>query len=519
MAQPRVIFIDDEKCFRDGIELSLKALFGTNRAFDVEFFSHPSEALDSIKKNPFNVFLVFMDHHFHEASGKLTLGADFIKPIKRINSYIEVVIMSGDQTPESLRLWLKNGADKFLYKEFVGGNEKLQIFISEALTKFRSKFDVLLDDQNRSKARVPAELKSIGLVSVAPSMKAIAELVLQSAASDLSVLIFGDTGTGKELIARAIHQNSLRKNKEFLTIDCTQFRKSDLMASELFGSEKGAFTGAETKPGLLELANGGTVFLDEVHHLSEDAQAKLLRFLQERTIRRVGGKVEKHVDVRLVFAAKPLLKDLVAEDKFLVDLLYRMKEIKIDLPNLVERSGDIEVLCEYFLEKHAGSNGTIMPKRFHPDSLDLLRTYSWPGNVRELENLIKRLVVLVNESIILPDQIRKFGELDTLGACGELFTFESIGEMSLRHENELRILILKTYQACDYNMSETARKLGIARTSLISQCNALGISESMEVSTKRQVAENKADFRRILDNSMRFVNSVLESRNDNHVRR
>ena len=172
MEQPRVIFIDDEKCFRDGIEISIDLQFGSNRAFDVEFHSHPEIALESIKKNPFNVFMIFMDHHFRESKDKTTLGANYIKDIKRINSYIEVIMMSTDQTPESLRLWLQNGADKFLYKEFNNQNEKLQVFISEALTKFRSKFNGLLENQHRGIARIPDELKKIGLVSVAPSMKA-----------------------------------------------------------------------------------------------------------------------------------------------------------------------------------------------------------------------------------------------------------------------------------------------------------------------------------------------------------
>ncbi|MFN9068446.1 MAG: response regulator, partial [Bdellovibrionales bacterium] len=149
MEQPRVIFVDDESCFRDGLKISLDSAFGADRAFDVEFHSHPDLALESIKKNPFNVFLVFMDHHFHESKEKTILGADFIRPIKRVNSYIEIVMMSSDTTPESLRLWLKNGADKFLYKEFVGQQEKLQIFITEALTKFRSKFNGFLGNSSR----------------------------------------------------------------------------------------------------------------------------------------------------------------------------------------------------------------------------------------------------------------------------------------------------------------------------------------------------------------------------------
>ncbi len=512
MILPRVIFIDDEKCLQDGISISMDQLFGSNKAFDIEFYAHPDQAIESIKLNPFNVFLVFMDHHFRESKEKTTLGADFIKPIKRINSYIEVVMMSGDTSPESLRLWLRNGADKFIYKDFGNQNDKLQIFISEALTRFRSKFNDLIGDQSSKISNIPEELKKVGLISVAPSMKATAELILQSASSDLSVLIFGETGTGKELVAKAIHENSKRKGKEFQTIDCTQFKKSELIASELFGSEKGAFTGAESKIGLLEMAHGGTIFLDEVHHLGEQAQAMLLRFLQDRKVRRVGGKTEKYVDVRLVFAAKPILKDYVNEEKFLADLLYRMKEIKIDLPKLVERANDLEVLCEFFLIKYSSTENNKIAKRLHPDSVDILKSYSWPGNVRELENLIKRLSVLVSEPIILPEHIEKFGELNLDSMISKNMPSESHEKMKSRHENEFRSLILKTYSSCDYNLSETARKLEVARTSLRSQCVALGIWESMDVPGKKSQANDQSDLKRMLDNSMRFMTSVLEVR-------
>ena len=512
MLQPRVIFIDDERCFQDSLEISIDIAFGSNRAFDVEFYQHPQTALDSIKRNPFNVFLVFMDHHFHESSSKTILGADYIRPIKHINSYIEIVMMSADKSPDSLRLWLKNGADKFLYKEFAGQNEKLQIFITEALTKFRSKFGGFIDNRSRLVNSVPDSLKKIGVISLDTQMKAAADLVLQSAISDLSVLIFGETGTGKELIARAIHENSTRKEKPFRTIDCTQFKKSELIASELFGSEKGAFTGAESKMGLFETANGGTVFLDEVHHLGEQAQAMLLRFIQDRKVRRVGGSTEKYVNVRLVFAAKPQLKEFVDEDKFLVDLIYRMKEIKIDLPSLLERNGDVDVLCEYFLVKNHAAETNGQPKQLHPDSLSLLRSYTWPGNVRELENLIKRLSVLVSGPIILPAHIEKYGELEVTPENDAAKSYESFEQINKRHENELRALILKTYQACDYNLSETARKLEVARTSLRSQCQALGIWDSMDVVSKKDQANSKSDIKRLLDNSVRMVmNAVREA--------
>lgn len=517
METPRVIFIDDESCFHEGLQLSLNTVFGPQPAFKAEFYSHPEAALASIRANPFNVFLVFMDHHFREGSDKLTLGADFIKPIKRINSYIEIVMMSADTSPESLRLWLKNGADKFIYKEFSGQHDKLQIFITEALGKFRSKFNCFLDQKRHRVHLVPEALKKIGVISMNASMRTSAELVLQSAASDLSVLIIGETGTGKELIAKAVHQNSRRREKPFRTIDCTQFKKSELIASELFGSERGAFTGAESKAGLLEIANGGTVFLDEVHHLSPEAQAMLLRFIQERKIRRVGGNIEKFVDVRLVFAAKPSLKDLVSRDEFLADLMYRMKEIKIDLPRLTDRPEDIEVLCEFFLDKHSPKGESKVAKQLHPDALDLLRGYTWPGNVRELENLIKRLSVLVEGYIILPEHIEKYGELDSAAMQTNSFqALESLVEMQIRHENEARALILKTYQTCDQNLSETARKLGVPRTSLRSQCQALGIWENMDTVTTVDPTEERKDLKRRVDKSIRILIGRIVAPHDEH---
>ncbi len=512
MELPRIIFVDDEACFRESTEISLDQIFGDNRTFAVEYHEQPLLALESIKQNPFNVCLVFLDHHFRKSGNITILGADFIKPIKSLNPYTEVIMMSADQTAETLRSWLKNGADKFLYKEFATQSEKLQIFISEALTKFRSKFAVMLEEQGQQLSLVPEQLRKIGLVSVSSSMRAVADTVLQAAPSELSVLILGETGTGKELIARAIHDNSRRNQKEFRTIDCTQFKRSELIASELFGSEKGAFTGAESKIGLFEIANGGTVFLDEVHHLGEQAQAMLLRFLQDRKVRRVGGKTEKTVDVRLVFAGKPCLRDLVQEEKFLVDLLFRMKEVKIDLPALKERPEDIEVLCEFFSKKYMTQSLSGTPKKFHPDVFHFLKSYPWPGNVRELENFVRRLIVFVESPLILLDHVTKFGELETelnplaFGEAQESFT-----EMSKRHEKEMIGLILKMYQNSNYNLSETARKLGVARSSLRSQCQALGIWQSMDVASRKDLAKSQGELKRMLDQSMRFMGSVLDN--------
>ncbi len=504
MIQPRVIFVDDEKHILDAIDVNLDLLFGASRAFNVEFYLNPDEAVAAIRRNPFDVALVFLDHHISAEKG--VFGSSFIKDIKKISSHIEVVMMSSDNTSEALKMWLDSGADKYVIKDAESQYQKIPIFVSEALTKFRAKFGSLLDSRSRKVSAVPQKLKQIGLISVAPALSTIADLILQSADSDLSVLIFGDTGTGKELLARAIHSNSKRKNNEFRTIDCTQFKRSELIASELFGSEKGAFTGAENKMGLLEVANGGTIFLDEVHHLPADAQAMLLRFLQDRKVRRVGGKVEKFVDVRLVFAAKPTLKEMVKSQEFLVDLLYRMKEIRIDIPSLIERPEDLEVLCEYFLEKYQRSEVDSLPKQLHPDVVTMLRKYKWPGNVRELENLVKRLSVLVNGPLILPEHIQKFGELDVdfNELAGPPVSEDLVG-LNNRHQKEARALILTAYQQCDHNLSETARRLGIPRSSLRSQCQALGIWETMDLKSSDQQTESKAEMRKRINRSIQGV--------------
>lgn len=507
MEMPRIIFVDDEQCMRDTSELVLKNKYGENRAFDLEFYHTPEKAIEEIQRNPFNVALVFMDHHFKIGQDELLLGCNYIKTIKQLNSYIEIVMMSADESNETLRLWLKNGADKFIYKDSDQMIGKVQVFINEALTKFHAKFGKLLGNKKVSLNSVSEAVRKTDMISVSPQMETIAELVLQCAKHEISILLVGETGTGKELIAKATHKNSKRAEKEFRTIDCTQFKNSQIIQSELFGSEKGAFTGAESKIGLLEVANGGTVFLDEAHHLGPEGQAMLLRFLQDKKVRKVGGKVEKTVDVRFVFAAKPNIRDMVNRGEFLPDLYYRMKEVTIDLPRLIERDGDLEVLSEYFLEIANSKNGH--QKRFHPDTLDMFRQYEWPGNVRELENLMKRLSVLVTDAIILPRHILKFGELDIdeskLG-FQEILTLE---ELQARQDKEKIKLILKAYEMGDFNWAEAARLLGIPRTSLRNYCKALGIRELMETTVAKHAMDEEKE-KHLVKQSWRSLTSFFD---------
>jgi len=508
MENPRIIFVDDEESLREVYELLLTKAYGESRAFLMEFHASPIEAIKSIKANPFNVALVFMDHHFNENQPQPLLGSNYIKEIKAVNSYIEVVMMSTDTTEQTLKKWLENGADKFLYKESNAPIGKIQVFISEALTRHRAKFGGITQTGSFNLGQVPESVRQLGLISISPSMLAVAEIANQCAKSDLSVLVLGETGSGKEVLAKAIHNQSPRSSFEFRTVDCTQFKNSQIIASELFGSEKGAFTGAETKAGLIELAHGGTLFLDEVHHLGPEAQGMLLRFLQDRSVRRVGGKTEKKVDVRIIFAAKPLLLDAVKSGAFLPDLYYRMKEIKIELPKLNERKEDIPLLVQHFLSHANYKQGH--DKRFHPDSIDIFKRYTWPGNIRELENLIKRLVVLSPDPVIMPADIRRFGELDPNAFYEDFEDIISLDDLQRRHDSEKRKLILRAYEMSDLNMTEAAKLLGVARSSLRNYCKALGIQEVMEASNLKDVAKDRGELRRLFGDTWRSLSSVLD---------
>lgn len=502
MDRVRVIFVDDDKLFVKAIEIIMEGSF-KDRDFSVEYYNHPKEAVESIKANPFNVAFVCLDHQYKISDAEIDYGSPYIKAIKKINSFIDVVIMSGDSSPESLRAWLRDGADKILYKD-ADLDKKIPIFLSESLNRFHLKFPSQQESSNLL-LKVPPELKQLNLISASEQMKAAAQLSLKCANSDLSVMFIGDSGVGKEMFARGIHNNSQRKEKPFNAIDCTQFQRSEIMASELFGSEKGAFTGAESKIGLLENAHGGTMFMDEIHHLDPEAQAKLLRFIQERKVRRLGGKKETLVDVRLICAAKPILLEKVEKGEFLPDLYYRMKEIQIELPSLSDRPQDIDVLSYYFLDKFAAGKET---KRLHPESLVLLKRYHWPGNVRELEKLLKILNALVTESMILPSHIEKYGKLNWADADTKLINtakIQPLHQLQQKHDNEMRALILTTYQDSQFNFLETSNKLEIPRNTLRNQCKSLGIWDVMEASSK-----SDGGFKKAFASTLRRIVSLVE---------
>jgi DNA-binding NtrC family response regulator len=311
-------------------------------------------------------------------------------------------------------------------------------------------------------------------------MRSVYSLIDKVSRNNVTVLIRGQSGTGKELVAKTIHDLSLRKNGPFVSINCAAIPK-ELIESELFGHEKGAFTGAiASRPGKFELAHNGTIFLDEIGDMALDTQAKVLRVLQERRIERVGGSESIEVNVRILSATHRDLQKEIRESRFREDLYYRINVVEIEIPPLRQRAGDVRLLAEHFLRHFARRHG-IQVTNFHPDAMKLLLDYEWPGNVRELINVVERCVVLCGQEEItrdvLPAEIQN-AETRTYG-IKELLDH---GDVSFQEAKQKvvrafeRDFILEALKANDWNISQTAVKMGMKRQYLQQKLRELEIN-------------------------------------------
>lgn len=320
------------------------------------------------------------------------------------------------------------------------------------------------------------------MVGQSANMQALFKKITKVAPADATVLILGESGTGKELVARAIHQQSRRADEELISVNCAAIPET-LIESELFGHEKGAFTGADTqRQGLIEAANKGTLFLDEIGELPLEAQARLLRVLQENEIRRVGSTQSISIDVRMVAATHRDLKSLVAKGEFRQDLYYRLNVVELNLPPLRERDGDVLLIAQALLKRHCSRMG-IEAMSFSPQAMALIQSYSWPGNVRELENALERAIILADNEQILSEHLGIHTELAIDNYAVENFTqaFESSSKVET-HTYAHSDLSLDDYfmhfvLENEKNMTETdlAKKLGISRKSLWERRQKLGI--------------------------------------------
>lgn len=385
MALCKILVVDDEESIREFFEIMLK-----REGYEVVTSPNGREALEFLKKN--QVDLVISDLQMPELSGMELLSA-----AKEVDPELLFIMITAFGSTETAVEAMKLGAYDYVQKPFK--IDEVKIVIAQALEKKSLRLE-----NAQLKKELGTKYAFDNIIGGAPPMMRIYEMVKRVANTKSSVLITGESGTGKELIARAIHYNGPLKDKPFVTVNCGAIPEN-LMESEMFGHKKGSFTGAiADKKGLFEVANGGTIFLDELGELPLTMQVKLLRVIQEGTFKRVGGTEDIQVDVRVISATNKNLDIEVKTGNFREDLFYRMNVIQIHCPPLRERREDIPMLANHFLDKFAKVLG-INIKKISNDAMDVLKRYHYPGNVRELENIVERTVALEPGTMILPDSL------------------------------------------------------------------------------------------------------------------
>jgi two-component system, NtrC family, response regulator HydG len=437
-----ILVVDDDEAHR----IMLKKLIGS-WGYEISEAGDGSEAISEVQKRAFD--LILMDIRMLNVS-----GIEALEQIKIINPAIPVIIMTAYASVETAVNALKKGAYDYLTKPL--DFDELKIAIARATEHSRLK-----KENEYLKERLGERFDRQSIIGQSPAMVKLLDTVSQVAATEATVLITGESGTGKEMIANALHYNSQRASAPFIKINCAALTET-LLESELFGHEKGAFTGADRKrEGKFRQADGGSIFLDEVSEMSPAMQVKLLRVLQEREITRVGGSDVLKINVRVIAASNKDLKREMGKGRFREDLFYRLNVVALNVPPLSERREDIPLLAQHFLNHFAEKNSKSI-KGFTPQAMEKLLKYAWPGNVRELMNAVERAVVLSRTEYLSVDDLALL-LADT--AVGETSDQTSLPENVPLDEMEKRT-ILETMHAVSGNKSEAARRLGITRKTL-----------------------------------------------------
>ncbi|MBN2246757.1 MAG: sigma-54-dependent Fis family transcriptional regulator [Candidatus Aminicenantes bacterium] len=440
--EKNILIIDDEEAIQD----SCKQLL-TREGYGVFIAGDAQEGLD-----------IFLDKSIHTILLDLKLpeknGMELLPILKRKKPEVPVIIITGFATIESAVEAIKLGAFDYLSKPFTPA--ELRVIVNKAL-KSRELYTQAMHFQKRKD-----DSGFDMVIGKSKVMEKVVDIVRRVSTSESTVLITGESGTGKELLAREIHKHSLRKNAPFVVVDCGALVET-LFESELFGHVKGSFTGAHvTKHGRFEVANGGTIFLDEISNISLNIQAKLLRAIQEKEITRIGSTQPTKVDVRIIAATNENLAECVKAGKFREDLFYRLSVVPVHLPPLRERKEDIPILIDHFLKKNnIGKTKDI--KKISQQVKNALIEYNWPGNIRELENTIERAVVLSRRNEIEIEDLIYHGIGSPLSFMqSQDGKFKSMEEM----EKEYISMVLQSQQG---NKSRTAKVLGIDRKTLLSK--------------------------------------------------
>jgi two-component system response regulator HydG len=438
-----LLIVDDELIVRDSLSKWFR-----EEGYDVGAAESASEALTRLAERPYDLALV-------DIKMPGTDGIELQRRLREFNPALIVIVMTGYASVETAVAALKNGAYDYVTKPF--DPDDIAHTVHNALAHRRAE-----QENVRLRETVAAVARPQELVGQSAAMKRVFEAIETVGPTEATVLITGESGTGKELLARAIHQASPRRYNPLVVIHCGALTET-LLESELFGHEKGAFTGAQyRKKGNFEIAEGGTVFLDEIGDISLKTQTDLLRVLQEREITRVGGTQPIHVDFRCVAATNKNLERLIEEGKFREDLYYRLNVFRIELPPLRERREDIPLLVDHFIRKFAASMNKRIT-RVSPGAMELLQACAWPGNVRELENAVERAMVVAQE----PELREVDFTLRPPSPSGATNGARTLEEAERAH-------ILRVLEECDGNQTRAARALDIDRVTLHNKLKKFG---------------------------------------------
>ena len=456
-----ILIVDDEKNYT----LILSAVL-EDAGFETLTANSGPESLNILSRS--DVDLVLTDMKMPGMD-----GIALLERIKKQDADLPVIMMTAHGTVEKAVEAMQKGAYTYILKPF--DNEQLVLYVNKAVSMYR-----VVKENRELRSAVEDRYSFHNIIGKSKAMRNVFQVIRKVAPASATVLIEGASGTGKELVARALHFNSPRKEKPFVAVNCSALTET-LLESELFGHEKGAFTGAVSmKKGRFEIADGGTLFLDEIGELSPDLQVKLLRVLQERVIERVGGVKPVSVNIRLITATNKSLKEEVASGSFREDLFYRLNVVPITLPPLRERLEDIRPLVGHFIEKYSDERNTEPPVAGIDREVErLFYEYDWPGNVRELENVIERAVVMSPESIIQVSDLPKDfvdNAHGTLHMDGIPLDANLYDTLALVEKN----MIVRALKKANYVQAHAAELLGIGKSGLNQKIKKYNLSEKIK---------------------------------------